>query len=153
MVLLVTWYRIFFVDDNMELQKVITVNEVDNCIAFFTSMRLAYKTTQDEVFMFACNIDNDSRATEMHQYALKYDGHMTENEWSYVFKADINMKELSVTLQDRCDTSVLLKDEIVWSVFEYAHNCMLMSLNNTPDLLLVKDLKEVRLIKDNDMHN
>ena len=61
-------------------------------------MRLAYKTSEDLVFMFACNIENEARATEMHQYALKYDGHMTENEWSYVFKADIDMKDMSVTL-------------------------------------------------------
>ena len=61
-------------------------------------MRLAHQTSDNLVFLFACNIENEARATEKHQYALKYDGHMTENEWSYVFKADIDMKSMKFTL-------------------------------------------------------
>ena len=118
-----------------------------------TAMRKAFKTDEDQTFIFACNIETDSRATSLHEYALKYDGKLTENEWTYIFKADIDPDLMSVTLQDRSTTAVLLKDEIVWSVYEYAPNCMLISLNNTSDLLLILNLKETKIIPDPETKN
>lgn len=154
MMLLVTWYRLFFLNDNLELKKEITVDQVDLSISFFTTCRLsfsAYEKSKEVVFMFACNINNDT--TESHQYALKYEGQTTPEEWSCVIKADINMEEMCVRCKEHAANSALLKDEVVWSVFEYAPDCMLLSLAGTPDLLMVQHLKEVRVIADHDKGN
>ena len=137
MAILCTWYKVFFVSDLMHCLNEVNLEQVDKSISMITAMRKAYKTDEEQAFIFACNIEIDSRQTDLHQYALKYDGRMTENEWTYIFKADIDSDLMSVTLQDRSTTAVLLKNEIAWSVYEYASNCMLISLNNTSDLLLV----------------
>ena len=145
------WYRIFFLTDDLELQKVLPVDQVDTCITFFTTCRLAYTGSDEVIFMFAANVDNDT--TESHQYALKYEGSRTPEEWSCVIKADINIEEMEVKVKEHSANSILLKDEIVWSVFEYGPNCMLLSLNNTPDLLMVEHLESVRVITDSDQGN
>ena len=131
--------------------KEIMVEEIDSCITFFTTCRFAFPEADEVVFLFACNVNNDT--TESHQYALQYPGQTTPEEWSCVIKADLNLKDMEVKVKKHSVHSLLLKDEIVWSVFEYAPNCMLLSLNNTPNLLMVENLKTIRVITDSDKTN
>ena len=64
-----------------------------------TSMRKAFKVDEEEqAFIFACDIELDSRKTSLHEYALKYDGKMTEGEWTYIFKANIDADNMTVSL-------------------------------------------------------
>ena len=55
-----------------------------------TAIRKAYNESEEQTFIFACNIEVDSRSTDLHQYALKYNGKRTEGEWTYIFKVDID---------------------------------------------------------------
>ena len=111
----------------------------DPCVQMFSACRQGDKNSEELTFLFACNIDNE--LCKESKYSLKYDGQTTPNEWSSVFRTKIDTEKLSVELFDQTVDSILLKDEIVWSVFEYEKNCMLLTLNNTPNLLLIQDLK------------
>ena len=135
MVFVQTWYRSFFLDDNLELLKVMTILDLDPSMQLFSACRPAYKADNEQTFLFACNIDKENQKER--KYALQYNGQTTPNEWSSVFRAKINTKEMCVEPFDHSVSSILLKNEIVWSVFEFEKDCMLLTLNNTPNLLMI----------------
>ena len=97
--ILCRWYKVFFVDDSMECKNEINLDQIDTSISMITSMRKAFKADDEEqAFIFACDIEVDSRSTNLHEYALKYDGKKTEGEWTYIFKADIDRDLMTVSL-------------------------------------------------------
>ena len=90
MAILCTWQKVFFVSDEMHCLNEINIEQVDKCISMITAIRKAYNESEEPTFIFACNIEVDSRSTDLHQYALKYNGKRTEGEWTYIFKVDID---------------------------------------------------------------
>lgn len=83
----------------MQCKNEINLDQIDTCISMITSMRKAFRADDEEqAFIFACDIEVDSRSTNLHEYALKYDGKMTEGEWTYIFKANIDPDLMTVSL-------------------------------------------------------
>ena len=82
----------------------------------------------------------------------KYVGSNRKNWFSWLIKADLNKDTLTFECKDYEKNSILLTNEYIVSAFEFGEGSLVIHVAET-DVLLVKEWKVVKVIKEKDPAN
>ena len=140
---------IIFLDETLkEIQdKFLIPKDIDSHIYYITCCTSDLETSNQSGYLFAFFVRPSQK-----QYHSLYEGKNCPDFTSWLMRCSLNQQNLSIGCDNKKENSLLIDQEYVASILEYAQNQIIVHVKPT-DLLIVNCWKVTQLIKDPDSGN